>query len=353
MDKLATESGGGPPWEGTPKVRGRSFLWIALHAPELGAIATAIVLYIFFAFTGGSNGFLSVVGSASWIDTASQLGIVAIPVALLMIAGEFDLSIGSMIGAGSITVGIVTGYLHHPLWMALLIVAAIGVAVGLVNGFLVTLTNSPSFIVTLAMNFAIAGLGLVISTNITNTTSVTVETSGVLTKVFSGSWGEFDISIFWWAFLALVASWVLNQTRFGNWIFATGGDHERALRAGVATSRVKISLFVCTALAASFLGALQAISYNTGDPTIGQGYVFEAPIVIVIGGVLLSGGYGTIIGVVAGTVIYGILSAGLFYTGWNTVYAQVVIGVLLVIAVLTNKYLQNLALRGNRLKGTP
>jgi simple sugar transport system permease protein len=303
------------------------------------------VLYAFFTIVGGSRGFVSVAGTASWLNTASQLGIIAVPVGLLMIAGEFDLSIGSMVGAGSVTVGLLTGYLQYQLWLSLVVAAAIALVVGLGNGLLVTRTGLPSFIVTLAANLIVAGLGLAISQSVSGTTSITVSDNETLAKVFNSTWGAFSVSILWWAAVAALAAWVLGQTRTGSWITAVGGDTGRARRAGVMTSRLKIALFVCTSLAATFVGVLQAVQFSTGDPTTGQGYVFEAPIVVVIGGVLLTGGYGTIAGVVIGTVIFGIINAGLFYTGWNTDYAQVVIGVLMVVAVLTNNGLRRLALR--------
>jgi simple sugar transport system permease protein len=104
-------------------------------------------------------------------------------------------------------------------------------------------------------------------------------------------------------------------------------------------------LFVCTAAASTLVGIMQSVQYTTGDATTGQSYVFEAPIVVVIGGVLLTGGYGSIVGVVLGTLIYGFVTAGLFYTGWNTNYAQVIIGALMIIAVLTNASVRALILR--------
>jgi simple sugar transport system permease protein len=319
-----------------------------LRAPEFGAVAAAVVLYAFFAIVGGGYGFVSVAGTASWLNTASELGLIAVPVGLLMIAGDFDLSIGSMVGVGSITVGLLTGYLHQPLELSIAVAATVAVAVGLGNGLLVTRTGLPSFIVTLAANLIMAGLGLAVSKAVANTTSITVMATGFSASLLDSKWGMFDISILWWVLAAAVAAWVLIQTRAGSWISATGGDAERARRAGVMTSRVKIVLFVCTSLAATFVGAMQAVEYHTGDPTTGQGYVFEAPIVVVIGGVLLTGGYGSIIGVVVGTVIYGVVNAGLFYTGWNTDYAQVIIGTLMVVAVITNTFLRKLAMRAVR-----
>jgi simple sugar transport system permease protein len=314
-----------------------------VRAPEFGVGVAALLIYGFFAVVGGSRGFLTLTGTTSWLDTASQLGIISIPLGLLMISGSFDLSIGSMVGAGSVTVGVVTGYLHQGLWLAVVIAAAVALAVGIGNGLLVARTALHSFIVTLAANLIVSGLGLAISLAVTGTTSVPVAVSGLSAKFFNWHWGQLSVSTFWWLAIALVGGWVLAKTRAGNWITATGGDPERARRAGVMTSRVTVCLFICTALASTFVGVLQAVQYTTGDPTTGQSYVFEAAIVVVIGGVLISGGYGTILGVVLGTLIFGIASAGLFYTGWDTNYADVLIGILMVVAVLTNNFLRRLA----------
>jgi simple sugar transport system permease protein len=322
------------------------------RAPEFGAVVAAVLLYVFFAIASAGNGFTSVAGTASWLNTAAQLGIIAVPLALLMIAGDFDLSIGSMVGAGSIAVGVIAGHSHESLLVALAAALGIAVVVGLGNGLLVTRTGVPSFIVTLAANLIVAGLALAISRSVANSTSVQVESSGFVSDLLAKKWGDFDITILWWLVTIASAAWVLGKTQFGNWILATGGDAERARRAGVRTSRVKISLFVCTAIASGFVGALQAVQFNTGDATTGQGYVFQAPIVVIIGGVLLTGGYGTILGVVLGTIIYGIVSAGLFYTGWNTDYAQVVIGVLMVVAVLANSAVRKAAMGAFRSTAT-
>jgi simple sugar transport system permease protein len=320
-----------------------------LRAPELGIAVAAIAIYLFFVAFASGNGFLSLTATASWLNSASQLGIIAVPLALVMISGSFDLSIGSMVGAGSITVGIFTGYLHDPLWVSVLAAAAIGILVGVGNGLLVTRTNLPSFIVTLAANLIVFGLGLAISQTMTGSTTISITTHGAFAKVFDGQSGAFSVSNLWWLGSAVAAGWLLTKTRFGNWTLATGGDPEGARRAGVPTGRLTVILFIMTSLAATFVGVMQAVQYGTGDPTTGQGYVFEAAIVVVIGGVLITGGYGTILGVILGTAIYGIVDAGLFYTGWNTDYTQVVIGVLMVIAVLINNFLRKIAL--NAFKG--
>jgi simple sugar transport system permease protein len=315
------------------------------RAPGFGAAVAASVLYVFFALDAGRHGFTSVAGTASWLNTAADLGVIAAPVGLLMIAGEFDLSTGSVVGVSSITIGLLNGYYHDSLLLSAAVAMAIGVAVGMANGLLVTRTAAPSFIVTLASNYILAGLALAISQSVAQTTQVPVLASGATADIFAGQAGQFNVAILWWLFVAASGTWVLTRRRFGNWILATGGSNEDARRAGVPTARVKLSLFVCTAAASALVGIMQSVQYTTGDATTGQSYVFEAPIVVVIGGVLLTGGYGSIPGVVLGTLIYGFVTAGLFYTGWNTNYAQVIIGALMIIAVLTNASVRALILR--------
>jgi len=314
------------------------------RAPAFGSVVAVVVVYVFFAAASAGKGFVSLTGTASWLDTGSELGIIAVPVALLLIAGEFDLSIGSMVAAGSITVGVVTSHFGAPVWIAVLIALVIAAAVGLGNGLLVTRTGLPSFIVTLGANLILAGLALTISRTLAGTTTLSVTTSGFWHGFFAAKAGQFYISILWWLLLALAAAWILSRSRFGPWILATGGNADQARRAGVLTARVKVLLFAGTAVGAAFVGITQAIQFNTADATTGQGYVFQAPIVVVIGGVLLTGGFGTVSGVVMGTVLYGIISGGLFYTGWDTDLSQVILGVLMIIAVLANNQLRTLAL---------
>lgn len=325
---------------GTPNWRAR-----VTHSAEFGSAVAAVVLYFLFAVITAGNGFTSLAGTASWLNTASQLGIIAVPVGLLMIAGEFDLSIGSMVGAASITVGIVVGYYHDSILLALVIALLLAVVVGAINAALVTRTGLPSFIVTLAANLILGGLAVAIPDTLTQSSQIPVNVTGPWQQVFSGQAGQFDVSILWWLGLLVVAAWILTRHRFGNWILATGGNAEHARRAGIPTGKVKYGLFVTTAVASALVGVIQTIGFNTGDGTSGQGYVFQAPIVVVIGGVLLTGGYGSVLGVLLGTIIYGFVSAGFFYTGWDTNYTNVVIGVLMVVAVLANDSIRRVALR--------
>lgn len=315
-----------------------------LRRPEFGAIAAFLVTYLFFAFTTSSAGFVSLNGTAGWLNLAAELGIIAIPVGLLMIAGEFDLSIGSTVGAASMVVAIGTNFLGMPIWPMIGLALAMGALIGLINGIAVVRTGVASFIVTLATNFVVLGATMGLSRLIANVTSSSIVSDPTAKFLFSARWGQANISILWWMLIALVGAYALARTSFGNWIFATGGNLNAARGAGVPVERVKISLFVCTGMAAAFVGVLQGVQWNSGNATYGMGYVFQAPIVAVIGGVLLGGGYGSVVGIVIGTAIFGVISTGIFYTGWSTDWIQLFLGLLLGGAVLANNYIRRFAL---------
>ncbi len=315
----------------------------------IGPAIAAIVIYIFFVIVGGKSGFFSLPGTAGWLNTAAELGIIAIPIGLLMIAGEFDLSTGSVVGAAAIIVALGTGFYGLPFELMMALALGMGVIVGCFNAFLVNTTRLPSFIVTLASNFILAGTSLGLSRLLSGSSNVSLRDAGWAEYVFSTKWMGFNISVLWYGVAIFLAAWVLRQTRFGNWIFATGGNPDAARRAGVPVARVKLILFIWTATSAAFVGVLSAVMYNQGNAAQGQGYVFQTAIAAVIGGVLLQGGFGSVTGIVLGTFIYGIVSLGLFYTGWPTDWLATFIGGLLVVAVLTNNYVRELALnRGKK-----
>ena len=319
-----------------------------LRRPDTGAIVALVLTYLFFAYVTRSNGFVSWNGTVGWMNLAAELGIVAIPVALLMISGEFDLSIGSTVGAASMVVAVGSTYYALPVWPMIGLALAMGVCVGLANGYVVVRTGLPSFIVTLATNFIVIGATMGIARLLTNVTSMSIASSPTAKAVFASRWEQANISILWWVGVALIGGWVLTRTAFGNWIYATGGNLQAARGAGVPVERVKIILFAATGLCAALVGVIQGIQWNSGNATYGMGYVFQAPIVAVIGGVLLTGGYGTIGGVVAATALFGVISAGIFYTGWSTDWIQLFLGVLLGAAVLANSYVRKLAMSGGR-----
>lgn len=310
----------------------------------IGPAAAAVVIWIFFAFVGGAGGFTTIAGAAGWMNTAAELGIIAIPIGLLMIAGEFDLSTGSVVGAAAIIVALGTGFYGLPIALTMAMAIGLGVLVGLFNAFLVNSTRLPSFIVTLATNFILAGTSLGMSRLISGSSNVSIKDAGWAEPLLATKWQFFNVAVLWWFAAAILAHWVLRQTRLGNWILATGGNADSARRAGVPVNRVKRILFIWTAVSSAFVGIMSAVMYNQGNAAQGQGYVFQTAIAAVIGGVLLSGGFGSVIGIALGCMIYGIVSLGLFYTGWPTDWLATFIGGLLVVAVLTNNVIRELVL---------
>lgn len=315
--------------------------------PEFGALAGTITVYVFFVIVAGHD-FTTATATATWVNTSAELGIVAIPVALLLISGEFDLSVGSVIGASSMIVALGVSHYELPIGIAILLALGFGSLVGLVNGLVQSTTGLPSFVVTLATNFGVLGVALGASTAIGGSTAATFYPSPAAVDVFASKIGQFNISILWWLVVVAIAGWVMAKTRFGNWILATGGDNESATAAGVPVKRVKTTLFVATGLSAALLGVIQSIIYVTGDATRGQDFVFDSIIAATIGGVLLGGGYGSAVGVVFGVATYGIVNGGVFYTGWPTVWVQAFLGGLLLLAVLANNTFRKLALAARK-----
>jgi len=310
----------------------------------LGPAVAWLVIFAFFAIVGGENGFLTSSGTAGWLNIAAELGIIAIPVGLLMMSGEFDLSTGSMVGAASIIVAVGKSYYGISSEAAIAIALILAVLVGTFNATLVERTKLPSFIVTLASNMVLMGTALGLSRLLAGTSTISMKDDGWAKAAFATKFGDFNISIGWWIFAALLAAWVLRRTPFGNWILATGGNLDGARRAGVPVGRVKLILFIWTAVSSAFVGVLTTFEFNQGNATTGQGYVFQGAIAAVIGGVLITGGFGSVLGIVFGTMIYGVVSLGLFYTGWSTDWLSTFVGALLVIAVITNNVVRQKAL---------
>jgi simple sugar transport system permease protein len=317
-----------------------------LTRPELAAVAGAILVFAFFALVAGDSGFLTGAGTASYLAVAAQLGIVTVPVAMLMIAGEFDLSVGSMVGAAGMIIAIAVSQYGWPLWAAVLLTFVVALGVGYFNGYVVIRTGLPSFIVTLGMLFALRGLTIGFARLLTARTQIGLGDAGsgsVLTSIFAGSIGDFSASIIWWLALALLGTWVLQRTVFGNWIFGSGGDAVAARNVGVPVNRVKISLFMCTALSASLLAAIQVLDAGSADVLRGELVELQAIAAAVIGGVLLTGGYGSVVGALFGALIFGMVQQGIFFTGVSTDWFQVFVGVTLLVAVLFNNFIRKRA----------
>ena len=328
----------------------RSLISRLLNRPELGAMAGAITVLAVFAIVAGDSGMFSQRGVINFLNAAALLGLVAVPVALLMIGGEFDLTVGSMIAFSGMAVAIGAVTLELPLWLAILSAFAIAIAVGLLNGYIVIWTGLPSFIVTLGGLFILRGLTVGLTRQITGRTQI----GGIrdqmagdpLVPLFHGTLFGLPISVVWFLVLGALATYVLLFTRFGNWIFAAGGDKNAARNVGVPVSFVKIVLFTMTAAGATLAAVITVLDAGSADTQRGLLRELEAIAAAVIGGCLLTGGYGSAVGAMLGALIFGVTQRGIFYTGIPTDWFLVVLGGMLLAAVMSNNYIRRKALEG-------
>ena len=340
----------------------------AMRRPELGAAAGLVLVTIFFLSTADASMF-TLAGVMNVLAPAAQLGILAIAAALLMIGGEFDLSIGSMIAFTGLIFGALLVQSGLPLIAAIALTFMFAALLGGINGQIVIRTKLPSFIVTLAFLFILRGLSLVglkwVTGGSTQLRGIGERAGeGPVREVFSGvafeglfAWlaahditAKFangaptvtgvPVSILWFVGFAAVATWILLRTRVGNWIFAAGGDPNAARNSGVPVARVKTGLFMLTACAATLVAVLTVLDAGSTDARRGFQKEFEAIIAAVIGGCLLTGGYGSAIGAFFGAIIFGMVSIGLTYTRFDSDWFQVFLGAMLLLAVLFNNFIR-------------
>jgi simple sugar transport system permease protein len=322
--------------------------------PEIGAMLGALLVFLFFSVV--TEQFLSLGGAANWLDDASTLGIMAVAVALLMIGGEFDLSAGVMTASTALVTAILSTQLGVNVWLSLLISLAFALSVGALNGWLVMRTGLPSFIVTLGTFFALQGLNLGVTRLVTGSVQVTgmreaagYESAGFLfASTFQIGGQSFYISVLWFLLFTIVASAVLVRTKFGNWIFAVGGSAHSSRGVGVPVRRTKVLLFMTTAFAAWLVGSMNILRFASAQANQGIGLEFEFIIAAVIGGCLLTGGFGSALGAAIGALIFGMARQGIVYAGWDSDWFKLFLGVMLLAAVLVNNVLRRRAERVRR-----
>jgi simple sugar transport system permease protein len=282
---------------------------------------------------------------------SSTLGLMAVPVALLMIGGHFDLSAGVQTGTAGLATGITTTYWGLQLYASWAVSLALMLVIGFINGFLVTRTGLPSFIITLGMFLGLQGLNLGLTKQVTNTVQVENldlvpgyhSLFNILGSTFTLGHAKFQIAIIWWIGFTVVASWLLLKTRFGNWIFATGGEPNASKNVGVPTDRTTISLFMMTSAMAWFVGNTQIVRSGTIQAQVGIGQELYFIVAAVIGGCLLTGGYGSAIGASLGALIFGMTQVGIINVNWNSDWFKLFVGVMLLLAVLANQYVRRFA----------
>ncbi|MBE1290773.1 MAG: ABC transporter permease [Rhodobacteraceae bacterium] len=316
--------------------------------PEMGTALGFLAVYVFFAIMGGPV-FIGAPGWSSWLNIAAEVGIIALPVGLLMIAGEFDLSVGSVVPAASMTTAMLAGHYDFPALVAIFGGLAVGLGVGFINGIIVTRSAIPSLIVTIGVMFAVMGLTLGIAVMIKGSTSVSY-VPAPLAKAMLGQFinGMFNVAIFWWLGFVALAYFVLHMSPLGNWIFALGGDRESARNAGIPTRKLTIGMFMASGFCAAFVGVAQVMTYQQAQVAGGQAFIFNSIMCVVIGGVLLTGGAGSILGIFLGTITFAVVNQGVFFAALDPNIGSIIVGALLLVAVLSNDTFRRLAAQASR-----
>ncbi|MFI0372514.1 ABC transporter permease [Actinomadura sp. 1N219] len=334
-----------------------------LGRPELGALLGAVALFAFFSIV--ADAFLEAGSFSTVLYAASTYGIMAVGVSLLMIGGEFDLSAGVMVTSAALIAALTAYQLTLNVWAGVVISLVLTLALGMVNGLLYVRTKLPSFIITLATFFMLAGLNLGVTKALTgNVASDSVrEMDGFDSArwIFASDIGVLDlldtlyvlgvvealgldgaldlkikITVLWWLLFVAIATWILLRTRTGNWIFAAGGSAASARAVGVPVARVKIGLFMGVAFCAWFSGMHLVFAFATVQSGEGVGNEFLYIICAVIGGCLLTGGYGSAIGAAIGAFIFGMTNKGIVYAEWNPDWFRFFLGAMLLIATVVN-----------------
>ena len=324
------------------RVAKRSPFQKLLGRPEIGALVGAIVLFVFFALV--SPTFTQPNAFATVLYGSSTIGIMAVGVSLLMIGGEFDLSTGVAVITSALTASMFSWYFSTNVWVGVGLALVVSLGIGFINGWILMKTKLPSFIVTLATFLMLTGLNLgltrLIGGGVSSPSISNMDGFDSARAVFASSVNiagvDVKITVFIWIALVAVATWVLMRTRVGNWIFAVGGDANAARAVGVPVKATKIGLFMGVGFCAWILGMHNLFAFDTVQSGEGVGNEFLYIIAAVIGGCLLTGGYGSAIGGAIGAFIFGMANKGIVYAQWNPDWFKFFLGLMLLLATIVN-----------------
>jgi len=315
-------------------------VWLRQH-PEIGAFVGLLIVFAGFSLT--ATRFLTSDSLASILTVAAELGIVSAGITFLMISGEFDLSVGSVLGVAAMVFAL-TAKAGWPLFLGWIFALLASAGIGFLNGFITVRTGIPSFITTLGTMMFWRGILLAVTGGfpVSYFPSRTPTMFFVLNGCFAG---QFRTSALWFLGIILLLNVILVRTRYGNAVYATGGNRDAARVLGVATDKVKLVNFIISALLAGLAGCIQFARFLSVDPMRGQGLELEAIAAAVIGGTLLTGGAGNLIGTLFGVLLVGMVRSGLVQAGAPAYWYQAFVGVIVVVAVVVNTNLRRWALK--------
>ena len=314
----------------------RRYLKFYLEKPELAALLLLAILVLIFQVR--SDGiFLSAGNLRGFLGFFPETALVAIGVGLLMVSGEFDLSVGSVFAFMPMSTVIMANS-GVPFTLAMFIGLGFCAMIGLTNGVITLRFQIPSFITTLGMLFIVRSLTVVISGGFPP-----LFPADAPKDLFVSFIGPIRLSLFWFVGIAILVGLLLERTNFGNWVRATGGNAEAAASMGINTQRVKIYCFMLSAMLAGFAGMIQVMRLGSPLPSIGEGMELQAVAAAVIGGTALTGGIGTILGAIIGALLIRVIDNGLVLTQVDANWFKFAIGSLTIFAVIANSWLRKKA----------
>lgn len=313
----------------------KRLLKIYMEKPELAALVLLILLIAVFQFL--SDGiFLNANNLRGILGILPEIGLMVVGVTILMICGEFDLSVGSVFALMPMIMAVLLAD-GMPFFVAFLIGTAAAAAIGFINGYLTIKFNIPSFITTLGMLFIARSLTIVVSGGFPPL--LPNDLPNWLFTAFVGPGDIFRMSFLWFAAVVILMSFLMSRTNFGNWVRATGGFLPAAQAMGIPTARVKIACFMLCSMLAGFAGMIQVLRLGSPLPSIGEGWELQAVAAAVIGGTALSGGVGAIIGGVIGAILIRVIDNGLVLSQVDANWFKFAIGFLTIFAVVANSWL--------------
>ncbi len=319
----------------------KRLLKVYMEKPELAALVLLLVLVLVFENRSGGV-FLSADNVRGILGLIPETGLVAIGVTVLMISGEFDLSVGSVFALTPMTAAVLMEQ-NLPFLPAVLIGLAVAALMGLLNGIITLRFGIPSFITTLGTLYIARSLTVVISGGFPPLLPDNVP--AWLFTTFIGPGHLIRLSLIWFLVIALLMGGLLSLTNFGNWIKSTGGFLEAASSLGIPVNRVKMTCFVLSAVLAGFAGLIQVLRLGSPLPSIGEGLELQAVAAAVIGGTALTGGIGTVLGAIVGALLIRVIDNGLVLSSVDANWFKFAIGALTILAVIANAWLRRTARR--------
>ncbi|WP_163511711.1 ABC transporter permease [Fodinicola acaciae] len=323
-----------------------------LARPEVGSLLGAVVVFGFFFAIAPP--FRQVDSMATVLYQSATIGLMAVPVALLMIGGEFDLSAGVSVTTSALCAAMFNYQLNTNVWVGIVVSLVLALGIGFLNGYLVMRTKLPSFLITLATFLMLQGLNLAITkllsggvatNDISNMDGFAGARAVFAAQIPIGGGAQLSIAVVWWLVFVAIATWILLRTRQGNWIFAVGGKQDSARAVGVPVVRTKIGLFMAVGFTAWFSGMHLLFAFNTIQSGLGVGNELLYIAAAVIGGCLLTGGFGSAVGSAIGALIFGMTTQGIVYAGWNPDWFKFFLGATLLLATLVNIWVRIRAVR--------